>query len=252
MIAFDREQLFLVTGASSGMGRATAQLLVRLGASVVATGRNEERLWAAKAKSACPEAFHVHARDLLRTPEGVHGWVRELSKIHGKFAGLACCAGAMCMDSLRNYDTRRADEVFTLHLHIPLLLAAAVTDRRNCVGPGTSLVFVAALGGVTPQAGLLSYGSAKAALVLAARNLSKELGGRKMRVNCISPALVRTPMTEKGYAALMGYDVLAAEEANYPLGIGQPEDVAHVAVFLLSAQARWISGQNIILDGGRY
>lgn len=252
MIAFEREHLFLVTGASSGIGKATARLLVALGASVAAVGRSEQKLLQAKAESSRPENFHVHARDLFAETETLSAWIKDLRATHGKFHGMVSCAGSMYMDSVQSYDPQRANEIFALHLHIPMLLAGALADRRNNAGPGTSLVFVAALGGVVPQPGLLSYGAAKSALVLAARNLSKELGKKKIRVNTISPALVRTPMTETDYAGFMGYDVLAAEESQFPLGVGRPEDVAHAAAFLLAPQSGWITGQNFVLDGGRY
>lgn len=252
MIFFERQQLFLVTGASSGIGLAVAQLLVKLGASVAAVGRSVQALEKAREQSVCPEAFHVCPRDLADSPEELSPWVQSMRQRWGKFSGLLSCAGLMYMDGLRNYSAAETAVAFNLHLHVPLLLAQALSDRRNCVGAGTSIVFIAAMGGVVPQVGLLSYGAAKAALIAAAKNLSKELGHRQIRVNCLSPALVRTPMTEGDYTNLMGYDVLATEEANYPLGLGQPEDVAHAAAFLLSPQARWISGQNMVLDGGRY
>ncbi len=252
MISFQREQLFLVTGASSGMGRATTLLLTELGASVAALGRSEAKLEAVRQASSCPEAVHIYPYDLTREPDDVTRLVNEIRERHGKLAGLCSCAGTMRMDSLRGYDRQQGTDMFTLHVAVPLLLARAVTDRRNCVGAGTSLVFIAALGGTVPQAGLLSYGAAKAALIAAAKSLSREVGSRQIRVNCVSPALVRTPMTERDYAGLMGYDVLAAEAPNYPLGVGEPEDVAAAAVFLLSDRARWISGRNLVLDGGRY
>ena len=252
MISFSREQLFLVTGASSGIGRATALLLVSLGASVVAVGRDEQRLRETRDASAAPDAFHLYPRELLEDLQGIGAWVRGIREDHGKFSGLFSCAGAMYMDSLRDYNYENAQRTFSLHFHVPILLAQAIADRRNCIGAGTSLVFVSALGGVVPQAGLLTYGAAKAALISAAKNLSKELGKRKIRVNTISPALVKTPLTTKDYADFMGYDPLAVEAPQYPLGIGEPEEVAQAGIFLLSARASWITGQNIVLDGGRY
>lgn len=249
MISFKEEQLFLVSGASSGIGRATALLLNRMGASVIALGRNQDRLAEAKEAAHSPQRFHLHSVDLLQEPD-IRGLVTSLRKQYGKFSGFCSCAGTMFMDSLNNYDPQKAASVYMLHAQIPLMLTQSLADRRECTGAGTSIVFVAALGGVVVQPGLLSYGGAKAALISEEKCLSKELGKRKIRVNCVSPGLVRTAMTEGAYSSLMGYDVLAAEEANYPLGIGQAEDVASICVFLLSDAAKWISGQNIILDGG--
>ena len=252
MISFRREQLFLVTGASSGIGRAVTLLLTELGASVVALGRDKRKLEGVRLDSVRPETVHLCPYDLMQDPGCLPQLVEDIRAQYGKLAGFCSCAGTMYMDGLRNYEYSQSVCVFTMHTLVPLALARAVTDACNCVGPGTSIVFIAAAGGVVPQGGLLSYGAAKAALIAAAKNMSKEMGSRHIRVNCVSPALVRTPMTEGDYAGLMGYDVLAQEAGNYPLGLGNPEDVAAAVVFLLSDRARWISGRNLLLDGGRY
>ena len=94
------------------------------------------------------------------------------------------------------------------------------------------------------------YGAAKAALVTAARCLSKEIAPRGLRVNCISPGLVDTPMM-RATVEQLGEEFLERERGAYPLGLGMPEDVAHLAAFLLSDKARWLTGQNILLSGGR-
>lgn len=252
MISFSAGQLFLVTGASSGIGAATALLLSSLGASVAAVARNGEKLLNVKNSAANPDRFYTFARDLVQDLDTTDEFVRAIVKEHGKLSGFCSCAGVMYMDSLRSFDWEKSAAAMLLHCVAPIKLAEAVADRRNCAGAGTSLVFVSALGAVYPQAGLLSYGAAKGGLLTAAKAMSKEVGKRKIRVNCVSPALVRTPMTVNDYSGLMGYDVLEAEAPNFPLGIGEPRDVASACVFLLSDQARWISGQNLILDGGRY
>jgi NAD(P)-dependent dehydrogenase (short-subunit alcohol dehydrogenase family) len=147
------------------------------------------------------------------------------------------------------YDPAQARALFDLCFHAPLLLARGLLDRRNCL-PGASLVFIAAAAAVSPNKGQAVYGAAKAALVCAARCLSREVAPRGIRVNCISPGLVRTPMLEETLA-LLGEDFLETEEPLYPLGLGRPEDVAGLAAFLLSPSGRWVTGQNWILDGGR-
>lgn len=252
MISFSPEQLFLVTGATSGIGLATAHLLNSLGAAVVANGRDKDKLAKARESAANPDAFHPAAFDLMANIAEIPDFVSSLRQEYGKFSGFCSCAGIFQMDSLRTFQTDTADAMLAIHYKAPLLLAKTLADRRNNIGKGASIVFVAALGGVFFQAGLLSYGAAKAAMIGAAKSLGKELAPRGIRVNCVSPALVRTPMTEGDYAAFMGYDVIAEAEEKYPLGLGMPEDVAAAAVFLLSGKARWITGQNIILEGGAF
>lgn len=252
MTGFAGEQKFLVTGAGSGIGRACALQLIRRGASVIGLGRNADKLEETREGASAPERFTACPFDLAKNAHDIPALITGLCKEHGKLSGLCSAAGTFHMDSLRSFTLEASDELNLIHFQAPLLLAQNFSDRRNCVDAGASIVFIAALGGVFPQQGLLSYGAAKAALIAAGKSLSKELGPRKIRVNSISPALVRTPFTAEAYANFMGYDVLAAESPLYPLGIGAPADVAEMAVFLLSPEARWITGQNILMDGGRF
>ena len=251
MISFTDAQKFLVTGAGSGIGQAVALLLNKLGATVLGIGRNIDKLQATRESCENSGSFFPYALDLTDL-EAIPAFFKQVRNEHGKLAGMCSAAGTFYMDSLRNFSPAKSGEMNIIHFEAPLCVARNFSDRRNCMGEGASLVFIAALGGVLPQPGLLSYGAAKAALIAAAKSLARELGPRKIRVNSISPALVRTPFTEGAYAEFMGYDVLAAEEPLYPLGIGEPGDVAGMAVFLLSSASRWLTGQNIIMDGGRF
>lgn len=252
MISFNTEQKFLVTGAGSGIGKATVLLLNSLGATVIGLGRNAVKLEAVKNECTAPERYFTAPFDLAKNAPQIPDLLASLRKEHGKLSGLCSCAGKFHMDAMRNFQPAVSDDMNLVNFQAPVLLAKSFADRRNCIGEGASIVFIAAFGGVLPQPGLLSYGAAKAALIAASKSLSKELGPRKIRVNCISPAIVRTPMTEGDYSSFMGYDVLAVEAPLYPLGLGEPEDIASVAVFLLSPGSRWLTGQNLVLDGGRF
>lgn len=252
MIFFDADQKFLVTGAGSGIGKATALLLNSLGATVISLGRRLEKLESAKSEADAPERFFTVSFDLAKESPQMPDLLAALRKEHGKLTGLCSCAGKFHMDALRNFEQGVSSDMNLINFQAPILLAKNFADRRNNIGAGAAIVFIAAFGGVLPQPGLLSYGAAKAALIAAAKSLSKELGPRQIRVNCISPAIVKTPMTEGDYTNFMGYDVLEAERPLYPLGLGEPRDIASVAVFLLSAVSRWLTGQNLILDGGRF
>jgi NAD(P)-dependent dehydrogenase (short-subunit alcohol dehydrogenase family) len=132
-----------------------------------------------------------------------------------------------------------------------MLLAKGFADRRNNIGPGSAMVFLTSTAAVTSPRATLAYASAKNALLAAAKCASRELASQGIRVNSIAPALVDTPMG-KGTAEAMGEESFAKEQAHYPFGMGRPEDVAALACFLLSGEARWITGQNIVMDGGRY
>lgn len=250
MIHFTAEQKILVTGASSGLGKAVALLLNELGATVLASGRDATRLAETRQASVAPERFQIIVRDLCTDPETLPQWVSSLRERFGKLSGLAFCAGQTWNAPLAVYDLEQAREAFTLCVHAPLLTARGFCDRRNNTGRGAAVVFLAAAAAVDPNAGQGMYGAAKAALVTAARCLSKEVAPRGLRINCISPGLVETPMMENTVQQL-GEEFLQRERELYPLGIGQPKDVAQLAAYLLSDCARWMTGQNILLNGGR-
>lgn len=249
-MSFSAEQVILVTGASSGIGAAIARLCVERGATVLAVGRNAGRLEEGRNSVTAPERWISLVRDLAEDPEGLPLWVRSLAGSHGKLWGLVHCAGMAVMDTLRTFELAQSRTLFDLNLNVPLLLSKGMADRR-VYSKGGGIVFLTSVSGVYPEKGHLLYGAAKAALIAAARSMSQETAAGGLRVNCISPGIVDTPM-QKAAEAFMGPHYREEQLSQYPLGFGQPEDVAEMAVFLLSARARWITGQNFILAGGRY
>jgi NAD(P)-dependent dehydrogenase (short-subunit alcohol dehydrogenase family) len=251
MISFKREHRIVITGASSGIGRAIALTCNALGAAVIANGRDRDRLESAKRESAHPDIFHVESLDLLADMDALPLWIKTLREQYGKLGGLVCCAGHAGIMPVRDYARSVAGQLFDIHLHVPLLLSKGFADRRNNVGPGSSIVFLSSAAAIAKEAGLAAYGGAKAALSTAAAVLSKELAPQKIRVNTVAPAVVRTPMGE-AYLSFLSDEAQEKELAAYPLGLGEPGDVAGMVAFLLSDAGKWITGQNIIMDGGRY
>ncbi len=251
MISFRQEDLLLVTGAGSGIGKAVALACNALGATVVATGRALDKLQAVKNESINPNAFHLEPLDLLADLDALPHWIKSLRERHGKFKGLVCCAGHAGIMPLREYSRTAAAQLFDIHFHAPILLAKGFADRRNNAGPGSSIVFISSAAALAREPGLSAYGGAKAALQAASSVLSKELAPQKIRVNAIAPAVVRTPMGE-AYLSFLSEEGAKKEVAAYPLGIGEPDDVAGMVAFLLSDAGRWITGQTIVMDGGRY
>lgn len=249
LVAFEKTRVLLVTGASSGIGAAIALRCNALGAAIIASGRSRSKLETLRAEARHPERFHLEPRDLAVDIEELPRWVEELRERYGKIGGFAFSAGRTQTMPFLQYERASALELFDLLCHVPLLLAKAVLDRRNCLSDGFSALFIASAASIAPNKGQALYGAAKAALVCAARCMSKELAPRGIRVNCISPGLVRTPLLDE-MTELLGEDFLQKEEAQYPLGIGLPEDVANLAAFLLSSAGKWITGQNLLIDGG--
>lgn len=245
---FSRDDVIVVTGASSGIGRAVAVACARSGATVIAQGRSGEKLENARKSLQEPSAWHSMEYD-FRNIDGIGDWLRDIRATFGKLFGLVHCAGDGIMDSLRNCAYPAAKKHFDLNFHLPVQLARVFSDKR-IHRREAAIVLIASAAGVFPEKGHLTYGAAKAALINAAKSMAIELAP-SVRVNCIAPGIVETPM-QASVERFMGQSYREKMLSGYPLGFGKPEDIAHMAVFLLSKKARWITGQNVILSGGRY
>lgn len=249
MISFTQDQIILVTGASSGLGMATAQLLSDLGATIIASGRNQSRLDELTKKCTAEKRLIPALRDLTENADDLSAWVRSLAKEYGKLTGLVCCAGITETMPLQLFDMDATQRIFNINYFAPMLLAKGFTDRRANVGSGASIVFIASMAAVAPIMGLIGYAGSKGALVSSARGLSQETAKTGVRVNCITPGLISTPMTNNLPSSAS--DWLIEEAKRTALGPGYPRDVAQLIAFLMSDCSRWITGQNFIIDGGR-
>ncbi len=248
MISFDREQRFIVTGASSGIGEGVALLLNELGATVIGIGRNQERLDAMKAKAKYPDAVFTEAKDLTEDIENLPLYVKELKNKYGKFQGMALCAGIGILASLQSLDAVLLKKTFDINYFSPLFMTKGFADRRNNNGTGSAVVAISSVGAIVCEKGQTAYAGAKAALAASLKSVSRELSPQGIRVNCISPSLIDTPMLK----TTPNNDYLTDAQQKYSLGFGKVSDAANLIVFLLSDKAGWITGQNYILDCGTY
>ncbi|MDB5961240.1 MAG: short chain dehydrogenase [Massilia sp.] len=234
------DKTILVTGASSGIGQAVAIAAARAGASVILTARDQGRLAQTLAMlERAGAARHRVVVAELRDAAQVAALVDQC----GEIDGVVHSAGATGLAPVRMLQRPMLDAVFEVNFTAPVMLTQRLLFKKR-LRRGASLVYLSSIAAHTGTVGVGPYAASKAALEGFVRCLALEVAAREMRANTLSPAMVETPMstTDKEF--------LAAKSSHYPLGLGQPEDVANAAVFLLADASRKVTGTTIDLDGG--
>jgi NAD(P)-dependent dehydrogenase (short-subunit alcohol dehydrogenase family) len=249
MIHFSERETFVVTGASSGIGWATALRLHDLGATVVGVGRDTARLEALRAATGASPRMHMEQKDLTEDVEALHLWVRELKDRYGPLKGLILAAGMQQTIPLQVMAIDQAKALFNLNYFSNISLARGFCDRRVNAGLGSSIVFISSTVSLRPVPGIISYSASKGAVDAAVRAMAVELARLGIRINAVSPGFVRTPMVES-WEQTSTEEHLQQRRKQHPLGFGRPEDVADACCFLVSQSARWITGHCLVIDGG--
>jgi len=239
-------RVILVTGASSGIGQATAIFLSQLGARVVLIARRKEGLTAALTQ--LEGADHRLEPFDLSDVEAIPNLLKKLSSEVGPISGLVHCAGAQVIQPLRILSTKEVEGIFRINVTAALMLAKGFR-QKGVHTPSAAIVFVSSVMGLVGAPGRAAYCGSKGALQAAARSLALELAPEGIRVNCVAPGYVRTPMLEHAEAVISAEGMRRVEEMH-PLGFGEARDVAQAIGFLLSDASRWITGSTLSVDGG--
>lgn len=231
----------LITGASSGIGRSIAVLSASLGATLSLIGRNEKRL--NDTFSSLSGDGHIAICCDLTCAESVNNMVDSLPFLDG----IVYCAGVQETCLTKNVDNQVLDKLMNTNFRSTVLLNSQILKKKK-LKKNSSVVFISSVAALRcAEIGNAIYSSTKAAITSYARVLALELASRRIRVNIVSPGMVHTPLLDQ-------FDMTAEQfridEHNYPLGYGNPEDVAYTVAFLLSDATKWMTGSDIVLDGG--
>ena len=235
----------LVTGASSGIGRATAILCSKMGAHVVVTGRNETRLQ--ETFDALSENGHLQLPADLTDAESTARLVEKVPALDG----IVHCAGIGHRKLCKSVEKEDLLTVMEANFNSAALLQASLLTSKK-VNKSASIVFLSSKAADVPSVANAVYSASKGALKSYALCLAQELAPRNIRVNCICPAIVETPLwTPLINGGGLTEECMAQAQSQYPLKrFGRPEDIANLAVFLLSDASSWMTGSCIDITGG--
>lgn len=239
---FDGKHI-MVTGATSGIGYEVTKDLLLAGARVTAVGRNFERL------NALTQAGHGQLHPLAFDLTDFPGYREKFSGLP-PLDGLVHSAGIVENNPLRFFSMEKYQRIVDINQTAPLALVSEFA-RSGKLANNASIVFVSSILG--PNVGIkgtAAYAGTKAALLAFARVMALELAHKSIRVNCVAPGMVQTALVEGLHQ--LSEDALRADKERYPLGkrYAQAAEVSSTIRFLLSGESSFITGQNIVVDGG--
>lgn len=237
-----KEKTILVTGASSGIGQAIAIECSKMGARVIITGRNPERL---------NETFmnltgenHRQIITDLNNYEQVTQLITSIPSING----IVHCAGLTKTLPFQFINSEALTEVMNINFTIPTLMSAKLVKKNKLV-KGSSVVFISSISGVFCSGLSASiYSASKGAVNGIVKGMALDLAPKGIRVNCINPGMIDTNIFDAG---IITSEQLKQDKKRYPLKrYGKPVEVAHAVIYLLSDASGWVTGSNLLIDGG--
>jgi NAD(P)-dependent dehydrogenase (short-subunit alcohol dehydrogenase family) len=242
------DKVIVVFGASSGIGKATAKFLSTLGARVILTGRNEEKL-----KETFKEMEHSQ-RHLIKTLDlqnenQVKTWLKETVQDHGiKLDGMVFSAGVHHFTPLRSVNQNYLREMWNVNVNSIISLLGSFSNR-NISNDGSSVVLLSSISAIVGEKGVIGYSAGKGAINSIVKSAAVELAQRNIRVNSILPGMVETEMSKHIQLNLSETQYTQVKNKHL-LGIGNPDDIAFSVGYLLAPASRWVTGTNVVIDGG--
>lgn len=234
----------LVTGASSGIGRAAATECSKAGAKVIITARNEERLKETHSQLADKENQPFWIVADMQKDEDIRSLVDQLPMLDG----VICNAGISINVPIAFIDREKIQQVLDVNTIAPILLTRQLIKKKK-VAKGGSIVFTSSISGNnTVTVAHEMYSTSKTAITGFMRNAALDLAVKGIRCNAVHPGMINTPMVHSGKYS---EEQLQKDMENYPLHrFGEPRDVAYAMIYLLSDAAAWVTGHSLVIDGG--
>ena len=241
-----KEKTIIVTGASSGIGRQCAIDCSKMGAKIILIARNQERL----EETLCSldnNDHQVYSYDLTQI-DGIKDLVNEIVSSNGKINGLIHAAGIEITKPIKLLEPCDFEMIYRTNNLSGFELMRQLSSIKN-MNKGGSIIFISSITAIIGRSGVAAYAASKGAMISATKTFALELAKRQIRVNCISPGTILTPMMQN---YLNDLDEISRQKRvdGFPLGLGETTDISNACIYLLSDASRWITGQNIIIDGG--
>jgi len=243
-----KDKNIIVTGASSGLGRQVAISCSQLDARVILIGRNNQRLQ--ETLSLMPDpARHITISADLTEFDKIEGVIKNVVDAVGKMDGIVHCAGISQTLPLRSVTPEKLVSIFNINVFAAYQLTRVACIPKYFSSEGGSIIFISSVAGIKGENAKSAYSMTKGAMIAGARSLAVELAPKKIRVNCISPGLIITPLNENA-EHITNPELRENLEKQHFFGLGKPEDVANACIYLLSDASRWVTGTNLVIDGG--
>jgi|WetSurMetagenome_2_1015567.scaffolds.fasta_scaffold431283_2 NAD(P)-dependent dehydrogenase (short-subunit alcohol dehydrogenase family) len=242
-----KNKVILITGATSGIGKSCAIECSKMGAKLILIGRDIQKLDLLKNEIEGNE--HIFIPLDITQYNKLENIIVDANEKLGTISGFIHSAGIEITKPLSMLKIDDYEKIFSINVYSGFELAKIISKKKFINPEGGSFVFISSLFGLLGKPGVIAYSATKGALISGVKSMALELIPKKIRVNCVLPAVIETEMIKSFF------NNISEESKNnilnmHPMGIGTPEDVANACIFLLSDASKWITGTNLIVDGG--